>query len=96
MQWRHQIFFFFFFFFFFLWEGGIEGAKCISEGAKIQKFAKNGRFSPFFSSDEGGGKWGRQSLRLGGQMPTLMPPLRLCRYIVEACETNVMLQIAIA
>ena len=32
VQWRHQKFFC----------GGIEGAKCDSEGAKIQKFAENG------------------------------------------------------
>ena len=43
--------------------GGIEGAKCDSEGAKIQKFAEG----TFFSSDGGGGgKWGGQILRLGG------------------------------
>ena len=49
--------------------GGIEGAKCISEGAKIQKFAKNGWFWPFFFFWlGGGGKWG-QSLWLGGKCP---------------------------
>ena len=52
--------------------GGIEGAKCDSEGAKIQKFVENGWFWPFFF-------WlGGQSLRQGGHLPPcspLMPPL---------------------
>ena len=41
--------------------GGIEGAKCDSEGAKIQKFAENDLFWPFFSSDggQGGGARGQ-------------------------------------
>ena len=33
--------------------GGIEGAKCDSEGAKIQKFAEKAYFGHFFSSDWG-------------------------------------------
>ena len=64
--------------FFFLW-GGIEGAKCDSEGAKIQIFAKNGLFWPFFSSDWG--QVGGAEPLTGGKMPPcpspppLMPPL---------------------
>ena len=45
-------------FFFFLHYGGgrgIEGAKCVPEGAKIQKFVKNGWFWPFFFWRGGGG-----------------------------------------
>ena len=38
--------------------GGIEGAKCDSEGAKIPKFAENGRFRPLVSSDGWGGQVG--------------------------------------
>ena len=53
----------------------MEGAKCDSEGAKIQKFAKNGLFWPFFSSN-----WGAEPLTGGGggggQMPPC-PPLML-------------------
>ena len=44
--------------------GGIEEAKCDSEGEKIQKFAGNGWFWPLFPSDWG--KEGGQSLRRGG------------------------------
>ena len=44
------------------------GAKCDSEDANIQKFAKNGLFWPFFSSD-GGASGGKQSLRLQGEWP---------------------------
>ena len=57
----------------FLW-GGIEGAKCISEGAKIQKFAKNGWFWPFFLLTGGASRG--QSLRWGGKCPHApSPPL---------------------
>ena len=52
--------------------GGIEGEKCDSEGAKNPKFAKNGWFWPFFSSDWGG-KWGAEP-PTGGHLPP-MPPL---------------------
>ena len=55
---------------------GIEGAKCDSEGAKIQKFACDGWFWPFFSSD-GGCKWGEELSDGGGECPSLMPPLTL-------------------
>ena len=67
IQWRHQKF------------GGGEhqGAKCISERAKIPKFAKLGWFWLFFSSDWGC-KWGGgQSLQWGGgQIPHGHAPLR--------------------
>ena len=61
---------------FFLW-GGIEGAKCDSEGAKIQKVAENGWFWLCFSSD--GGKMGAEPLTGGANapMPPLMPPLHI-------------------
>ena len=49
--------------------GGIEGEKCGCEGAKIQKFARNGWFWPFFFWRRGS-RW--QSFRLGGMPP--MPP----------------------
>ena len=49
--------------------GGIEGAKCDSEGAKIQKFTENGWFGQFFSSDLGQVGGGGQSLWLGGICP---------------------------
>ena len=63
-QWRHQKFF----------VGSIEGAKCDSEGAKIQKYAQNMLILVIFSSDwGGGGKWG-QSLWRGGGMPPFSPP----------------------
>ena len=54
--------------FFFFFGGGIEGAKCISEGAKIKRFAQNGWFLQFFSSDWGkvGGKW--VAIFKGGQI----------------------------
>ena len=32
----------------FFFGGGTEGEKCISEGAKLLKFAENGWFLPFF------------------------------------------------
>ena len=61
MQWRHEKIF--------LW-GGIEGAKYVSEGAKIKKITENGWFWPFFSSDGGGQVGGgRASNWGGGQMP---------------------------
>ena len=50
--------------------GGIKEEKCDSEGAKIQKFAENGWFWPFFSSD--GGKWGAEPSDWGANAP--MPP----------------------
>ena len=56
--------------------GGIEGTKCDSEGAKIQKIAENGWVWPFFS---GGGTHAHRASK-GGQMPLippLMPPLFL-------------------
>ena len=52
--------------------GGIEGAKCNSEGAKIQKFTKNGWFWPFFLLTEG--KVGAEPPRGGGQIPHPPPP----------------------
>ena len=63
-------------FFFFL--RGIEGAKCDSEGAKIQKFAENGWFWTFFLLT--GGSSRGQSLRLGGagKCPHAPPPW--CRH----------------
>ena len=48
-----------------------EGAKCISKGAKIQKFAKNGWFWPFFFLRMGGEEG--QSVRLEGPMPPHAP-----------------------
>ena len=48
--------------------GGIEGAKCDSEGAKIKKYAENGWFWPFFSSDWGG-KWGAGPLTFTPHAP---------------------------
>ena len=51
--------------------GAIEGETCVSEGAKIQKFAKNDWFLQFFSSK--GGKWGSgESLRLGENAPSCL------------------------
>ena len=58
--------------------GGIEGGKCDSEGAKIQKFAENGLFYNFFLMTGGGGASGDRASDWGGAnapMPTLMPPL---------------------
>ena len=70
----------------FLW-GGIEGAKCDSEGAKIQKFAENGWFWPFFPSDWGG-KWGGRVSDWGAfapQCPSLMPPLVAPKIYIYFC-----------
>ena len=64
-----------FFFFFFFFCGGIEGAKCVSERTKIQKFDKNGWFWPFLSSDGGGDKGGRASDWGNAPMLPLMSPL---------------------
>ena len=76
-HWWHQNFF----------VGGIEGAKCISEGAKIQNFAKKKKMAEFdhFFLLMGRGQVGEgQSLQLGGgggganaPIPPLMPPLNL-------------------
>ena len=57
--------------------GGIEAAKCDSEGQKSKKIAKNGWFWPFFLE---GGKWrGGRASNWGVKcpMPPLMPPLAL-------------------
>ena len=65
--------------------GGIKGAKCNSEWAKIQKIAENDWFWQFFSSD--GGKWGGGEASNGGQMPPcppLMPPLKI-ELLIERC-----------
>ena len=59
-------------FFFFFCGGGIEGVKCSSDGAKIQKFAENGWFWPCFSW--GGGKWGGRASDWG-HLPPMPPPL---------------------
>ena len=48
--------------------GGIKGAKCISEGAKIQKFVENSCFFVIFS-------WGGQVGSKCPLMPPLVPPL---------------------
>ena len=61
--------------------GGIEGAKCDSEGVKIQKFAENGWFWPYFSSD--GGQVGGQSLWLGENAPHAPSPW--CRHWLRSC-----------
>ena len=65
-------------FLFFVFVGGIEGSKCISEGAEIQKFAKNGWFWPFLFWREGGGR-GQVGAEppTGGKIPPCpsMPPL---------------------
>ena len=68
IQWRHQNFF----------VGGIEGAKCDSEGANIQKFAKNSLFWPFFLLT-GGQVGGSRASDCGGnvRMPPRMPPLMI-------------------
>ena len=55
--------------------GGIEGAKYVSEGAKIQKIAENGWFWPFFSSDGGGGQVGAEAPTGGANAPHAPPPL---------------------
>ena len=65
-----------FFFFFFFVGRGIKWAKCISEGATFHKFAQNGWFWPFFSSD-----WGQVGVEPptgGGQMPPCPPWCRHC------------------
>ena len=51
--------------------GGIEGAKCDSEGKKSKNLKKMADFGHFFSSDWGG-KWGEPPTE--GNAP-LMPPL---------------------
>ena len=60
---------------FFFCGGDIEGAKCDSVGAKIQKFAESGLFWPSFllTGGEVGGRasdWGKMP-----PIPPLMPPL---------------------
>ena len=56
--------------------GGIKGAKCVSEGAKIKKKknAVNGWFWPFFFF-LGGGKWGQSLDGVGANAPSCPPPL---------------------
>ena len=63
LQWQHQKFF---------CGGGIEGAKCDSEGAKIQKFAENGWFWPFFLLT--GGQVGGRASDWGTFAPHAPPP----------------------
>ena len=66
IQWRHHTRKFL--------VGGIEGAKCISEGAKIQKIAKNCWFWQFFLFWLGAACVGGRASD-GGTNAPLMPPL---------------------
>ena len=65
----------------FVWGGWASkaGAKCDSEGAKIQKFAENGWFWPFFLLT-GEGKGGAEP-PTGGNLPSMPPPR--CRHCQE-------------
>ena len=65
MEWRHQNFFFFC--------GDIEGAKCISAGAKSKNLPKMADFCHFFPN---WGKWGRAEPPTGGaNAPSCLSPL---------------------
>ena len=71
-------------FFFLFCEGGIEGAKCICWGGKINKFPQNGWFFSILPIWLGCGLDG-EVLQLGGggrgwqtpPMPSLVPPLMI-------------------
>ena len=71
--------------------GGIEGAKCDSDGAKIQKIAENGLLWHFFPSD-----WGKvgggQSLLLG-EMPPCPPPLDAATHKTSVYHLGILYEI---